>query len=793
MTDIEKCYLSAKKIRRDGMIEFKGFTVKANSALNKGADKAMEIGHTYIGSEHILYGLLCEENSAAYAALGKYGISGADVLHKIELAAGKGVATRLTSADITPRGRKILESALCDSRSEGGSFVGTEHILLAVLRDENCCGAMMLKELGADIRQITRDCAAAPHNGGIANAPDKEYRSTVLDRYGTDLTRLAREGKLDPVIARDREINEAVRILMCRRKNNPCLIGESGVGKTAIAEGIAILAASGGVPEELANVRIFSLDMASVVAGAKYRGDFEERIKAITDEVKSSGNIILFIDEIHTIAGAGAAEGAIDAANILKPVLARGEIRVIGATTSDEYRRYIEKDAALARRFRPVYTEEPDESSAVAILKGIRPKYERHHGVTLSDEALEAAVRLSVRYIENRKLPDKAIDLIDESCAAARFGANVGKIDGADRIKRRMDELAAEIRDRERAAAAQYEEIMSERVRVPEKPVITAENIAAVLARTTGISASEVLKDDAGRVMKLEETLKREIIGQDAAVRAVAAAVRRGRSGLARHDRPIGSFIFAGPTGVGKTGLSKALSRAIFGKDDALIRFDMSEYMEKHSVSGLIGSPSGYVGYEDGGRLVEAVKRRPYSVLLFDEIEKAHPDVLDLLLQVLDDGHLTAADGTRVSLKNCIIIMTTNVGARASEEKKPTVGFISGENEKYDDIIKAELMKAFRPEFVNRVDEIAVFSRLSEEAAVLICRKMISELSERAAEAGISLTVTDAAVKKLAKLGYNEKFGAREMYRTVVKHIEDPLVEKLLSGEKSAVFDENDI
>ncbi len=513
-----------EKIGRDIMIEFKGFTVKANLALNKGADKAMEMGHTYIGSEHILYGLLCEERSAACAALGKYGISSEEILHKIELAAGKGIKTRLTSADITPRGRKILESALCDPGNDCGGLAGTGHILLAVLRNERCCGAMMLKELGADIRQITRDCAAAPHNGGIANAPDKEYRSTVLDRFGTDLTQLARDGKLDPVIARDREINETVRILMCRRKNNPCIIGESGVGKTAIAEGIALLAASGRLPEEFANVRIFSLDMASVVAGAKYRGDFEERIKSITDEVKGSGNTILFIDEIHTIAGAGAAEGAIDAANILKPVLARGEIRVIGATTADEYRRYIEKDAALARRFRPVYTDEPDEISAAAILKGIRPRYEEHHGVTLSDEAIEAAVKLSVRYMEDRKLPDKAIDLIDESCAAVRLGENDSESGRALQIKHRIDELAAEkekavimqdfelaaeIRDREKAVTAEYEEILSEQKSGIGRPVITANDIAESLERITGIPAAEVLKDDADRVMRLEETLKK--------------------------------------------------------------------------------------------------------------------------------------------------------------------------------------------------------------------------------------------------------------------------------------------
>ncbi len=790
------------------MIEFRGFTEKANSALNKAVDAAMGMGHTYVGSEHILYGLLCEEDSAAYAALGKYGITGKDIMNKMEAMIGRGMTTRLTAADITPRSRKILDNAYRESRSSGKSFAGTEHILMSVIGDEKCSGAVFLKELGADTKQIVRECGNAPHNGGIATAPDREYRTTVLERFGRDLTALAREGKLDPVIARDSEIASAVRILLRRRRNNPCLIGESGVGKTAIAEGIAQLAAGGNCPDQLRNARIFSLDLSAMVAGAKYRGDFEERIRSVIEEVRNSPDTILFIDEIHTIVGAGAAEGAIDAANILKPVLARGEIRVIGATTSDEYRRYIEKDAALSRRFRPVLIEEPDESSAIDILKGIREKYEEHHGVILTDEAIEAAVKLSVRYIEDRRLPDKAIDLIDESCSTARLRTNSGD-NGTDELRKRIKklseekenavlsqdfELAAEIRDKERSLCGQYEELLTEEKNI-QPYRITAKEIAEAAASVTGITPSEITKSDSERILHLEDELKRCIIGQDVAVHAAAAAIKRRAAGIARHDRPMGSFIFAGPTGVGKTELSKALSRALFGKEDALIRFDMSEFMEKHSISGLIGAPAGYVGYEDGGRLIEAVKRHPYRVLLFDEIEKAHPDVLDLLLQMLDEGHITSADGVKVSVKNCVIIMTTNIGAKCLTEHTSPLGFAAGAQIAVPETVRAELKKALRPEFLNRVDEIAVFSPLGIAETEQICRIMLEDLKKRTAECGVELEVTDAAVSELSRLGHSEQYGARNLYRTIVRCVEDRIAEKMLNDPtlSSMIFDEADI
>lgn len=788
------------------MIEFKGFTEKANSALNKAVDAAMEMGHTYVGSEHILYGLLLEEDSAACAALIKYGISGKDIMRKMELTIGRGVATRLTTADITPRSRKILENAYRDSRSAGRSFVGTEHILVSVIGDENCCGAVFLRELGADTRQIVRECGTAPHNGGIERAPDKEYRNTVLDRFGKDLTASAKAGRIDPVIGRDEEIGSVIKILLRRRRNAPCLIGEAGVGKSAVAEGLALRIAEGDVPEELRNSRIYSVDLSAMVAGAKYRGDFEERIKAVIDEARSDPDIILFIDEIHSIVGAGAAEGAIDAANILKPVLARGEIRVIGATTSDEYRRYIEKDPALARRFRAVCIEEPSPEQTLGILRGLRPTYEEHHKVTLTDEALEAAVRLSVRYMEDRRLPDKAIDLVDEGCVASK--TRHGSPDNAGgSLRRRLEslsaekeaavmkqdfELAAEIRDREKTLSAEYESLTADDRRTVS---VTAQDIAEAAAALTGIPLKELSRSDADRLLGLEDELARSVIGQEDAVRAVAAAIRRGRAGISRADRPVGSFLFAGPTGVGKTELSKALSRTMFGKDDALIRFDMSEYMEKHSVSGLIGAPAGYVGYEDGGRLIEAVKRRPYRVLLFDEIEKAHPDVLNILLQALDEGHITSADGVKVSLKNCVIIMTTNVGAKHITGNTSPLGFGAERSDTAADTVRNELTGAFRPEFLNRIDEIAVFSKLSQENIVTIARNMLTELTERAAAAGVELTVTDAAVRKLAELGYSEKYGARSLYRTIINKVETPLADALLRDPNLAemTFDEADV
>ena len=786
------------------MIEFRGFTEKANTALNKAVDAAMDMGHSYIGSEHILYGLLCVGDSAACAALGKYGVTDRDIMRKMELTIGRGAATHLTTADITPRSKRILENAFRDSRSSGSTCAGTEHILVSVIGDESCCGSVFLRELGADTRSIARECGTAPRNGAVDRAPDREYRSTVLDRFGRDLTAAARAGALDPVICREEETAALTKILLRRRRNDPCLIGEAGVGKSAVVEGLALNIASGAAPDELRNCRIYSIDLPALVAGAKYRGDFEERIKSVIDEARGDPDIILFIDEIHSIVGAGAAEGAIDAANILKPALARGEIRVIGATTADEYRKYIGKDPALARRFRSVYIEEPSPENTVKIIQGLRERYEEHHRVTLTDEAIEAAVKLSVRYIEDRRLPDKAIDLIDESCAASRLGsADNEEADIRRRLERLSEEkenavmkqdfeLAAEIRDREKSLAAYCEGI------IPSdgyRRRITAVDIAAGAACITGIPVTEMSRTDAERLSGLADELSRAVIGQEAAVHAVVSALKRGRTGLARHDRPLGSFLFAGPTGVGKTELSKALTRALFCRENALIRFDMSEYMEKHSVSGLIGAPAGYIGYEDGGRLVEAVKRHPYSVLLFDEIEKAHPDVLNILLQALDEGHITSADGVRVSLKSCIIIMTTNAGAEKLAGSGTKLGFISPEPDRACEAAKAEIEKAFRPEFLNRIDEIAVFSPLTPEITGKIARNMLAELTERAAAAGVKLTVTDAAADRLAALGYSEKYGARSLYRTIAKKIEDPLADALLKDPelREMAFDENDV
>ena len=793
------------------MIEFKGFTEKANSALNKAMEAAMALGHTYVGSEHILYGLLSEESGVACLALKKYGIKREDVLAKMELIIGRGVATRLTAGDFTPRSKRILETALSGARAGKQSYVGTEHILCAILRDEGCYGARFLKELGVNAQQLCRDCGGdnAVSDFGAEPAGKNRKNLPILEKYGKNLTALAAQGKIDPVISREGEIADAIRILLRRRKNNPCMVGESGVGKTAIAEGIAIKIAEGAVPEGLKSKRLYSLDITAVIAGAKYRGDFEERIKSIIEEVSNHGNVILFIDEIHSIVGAGAAEGAIDAANILKPVLARGEIQVIGATTYDEYRKYIEKDGALARRFQPIKIEEPTEEAAINILLGLKQKYEAYHGVKISDEAVAAAVKLSVRYLEGRKLPDKAIDLMDEACAGVRI-REFRRPPQLSQLEERLASLArekeaavasqeferaAEIRNSERKLSTEYE-ILKTRAESNGGgyKTVTAEDIAQAASKESGIPVSEVTRSEAQRVLSLEQELSRRVIGQEAAVRAVSAAIRRGRSGISRRNRPLGSFIFAGPTGVGKTELSKALSAALFGDENALIRFDMSEYMEKHSVSGLIGATAGYVGYEDGGRLIEAVKKKPYSVILFDEIEKAHPDVLNILLQLLDDGHITSADGRKVSAKNCIIIMTTNVGARHITEKSGSLGFISGEKgEMIEETVKKELKNTFRPEFLNRADEIVVFGKLSERDIEKVCRNMLAELTERVSERGYTLEVTEEAVKRLAEKGYSEKFGARNLYRTIVSLVENPVAEEILRGGESRkiIFDES--
>ncbi len=782
------------------MIEFKGFTEKSNIALRKAIELAMSMGHTYIGSEHILYGLAAEKSGAAYLLLSGYKVDSESIKGKIELIIGRGVTTKLTAQDLTPRSKRILETALEKARADNRALAGTEYILAAVLSDESCYGCLFLKEKGINTEQLYREC-----RGDIKkfNPPrlDKE-KLNALRKYGRDLTEMAAEGKLDPVYCREKEIDEAVSVLLRRRKNNPCFVGDSGVGKTAVAEGVAMRIATGQVPESLKNCRVYTLDIPSLIAGAKYRGDFEERLKSVVSEVTAVGNVVLFIDEIHTLVGAGAAEGAIDAANILKPPLSRGDIQVMGATTTDEYRRYIEKDSALERRFQPIAVEEPDENGAMEILKGLRCRYEDYHKVKITDEALKAAVRLSVRYIEGRRLPDKAIDLIDQACAMVKIRAYESTPDLADTSKRLRElrqekENAVLLQDFERAMKLRAEEkgleVRLEVLKGDEETggVVTEEEVAEVTCLQSKIPLSHIKGDEEDLILGLEKQLKKRIIGQDEAVKVVCSALKRSRAGICRKNRPLGAFLFAGPTGVGKTELSKALAESVFGDKNGLIRFDMSEYMEKHSVSALIGAPAGYVGYEDGGRLIEAVRKKPYSVLLFDEIEKAHPDILNLLLQVLDEGHITSADGRRVNMQNTIIIMTTNAGAEAIKSR--ALGF--GEEGRAVQKQEKELERVFRPEFLNRVDEIVYFSHLSKENILTICRNMVEELRERVTERGYELEISPEAVESLAQQGYSEKYGARNLYRCIVRLVENPLSEEILIGgtEKRIVFDEERI
>ncbi len=785
------------------MTEFKGFTEKSNLALQKALEIAMSLGHTYVGSEHILYGIAAEKSGAAYLLLSGYKVEAENIKGKIELIIGKGVSTKLSIRDFTPRSKHILETALEKARADNRALAGTEYILAAILLDESSYGCLFLKEMGINTDRLYRECRG---KGEVRKFDppriDKQEKLNALKKYGRDLTAMAEEGRLDPVFCREAEISEAIRVLLRRRKNNPCFIGESGVGKTAVAEGVAMRIACGEVPDSLKNHRIYTLDIPSMIAGAKYRGDFEERLKSVVSEVNGAGNIILFIDEIHTLVGAGAAEGAIDAANILKPPLSRGDIQVIGATTTDEYRRYIEKDAALERRFQPIAVEEPDENGAMEILRGLKNKYEDYHDVIISDKALKAAVRLSVRYIEGRKLPDKAIDLIDQACAMVKIQEYENIPDLSD-VNRRLRVLSEEkekavlSEDFEKAARLRAEEKgLESRAELlkkregEEKRIVKEEDIAKVTALQSKIPLSHITGDEGKIIMGLEEQLKSRIIGQDRAIGLVCGALKRSRAGISRKNRPLGAFLFAGPTGVGKTELSKALSELLFGDKNALIRFDMSEYMEKHSVSALIGAPAGYVGYEDGGRLIEAVRKKPYSVVLFDEIEKAHPDILNLLLQVLDEGHITSADGRRVNMQNTIIIMTTNAGAEALKSR--TLGF--GEETGTAPKQEKELERVFRPEFLNRIDEIIHFEPLSKENILSICRNMLDDLKERVTERGYELEISDKAAEILAEEGYSEKYGARNLGRSIVRLVENPLSEEILGGaEKRIVFDEERI
>ena len=792
------------------MIEFSGFTEKANNALNIALRTAMDLGHTYVGSEHILCGLIGEERGAAWLALNKQGVTSEKVRKKIEQTIGCGVPTKLTLADFTPRSKRILESSLTEARSMNHSSVGTEHILKAVLKDADCYGTLILKELGANLNQLNRDCGTPAESKFRQEDSIRQIdKKSGLFRYGRDLTDMARKGLVDPVLCRDKEIEREIEVLLRRRKNNPCLIGESGVGKTAVVEGLAIKIAAGEVPEEMSRKHIFMLDLTSMLAGAKYRGDFEERIKTVLDEVKADGDIILFIDEIHSIIGAGAAEGAIDAANILKPTLARGEIQLIGATTIEEYRRFIEKDSALERRFQPITVDEPSEQATLDILFGLRGKYEKHHGVAISDEAINAAVKLSQRYITDRYLPDKAIDLIDETASRVRIKAFAPslQIEDAEKTLRQINsqktaaiiarnfEYAAKLRNKEK----QLNELISQYRQSAAGNVtgeVNAEDIAKTASEWTGIPLSRMSADESGKLINLERELGEKVIGQDEAVRAVARAVRRGRAGLKNPQRPIGSFIFLGPTGVGKTELCKVLAKNIFGSEEMLIRFDMSEYMEKHSAAKLIGAPPGYVGYEDGGQLTEKIKRKPYCVVLFDEIEKAHSDVFNILLQVLEDGFLTESSGRRVSFRNAVIIMTSNVGARFITEKKSALGFGSGSgNGDVNEKIMSSLKETFKPEFLNRVDETVVFRKLTKDNIKSICRNMLNELAERAERSGIALEFTEAAVERLSESGFDDAYGARPLRRAITENVEDMLSEEMLNGKlsegDSAVIDYN--
>lgn len=788
---------------------FNGFTTKANEALNQAISSAENLGHTYVGSEHLLLGLLKIGGGFAAALLNKSGITAEGVEELIRAQIGCGTPTKLSPDYFTPRAKRAVENAMASCANNGKKYVGTEHLLLGILSDGDNYAIRFLSELGADAAALTRETLKASGIDGYSGESKpqtyqkpQDDKVPTLSKYGRELTAEAKKGKLDPVIGREKEIERVIQILCRRTKNNPCLIGEPGVGKTAIAEGLAQKIADGDVPEILENKRVFALDLTGMVAGTKYRGDFEERIKTAIDEVINAGNIILFIDEVHTIVGAGSAEGSTDAANILKPSLARGEFQLIGATTISEYRKNIEKDPALERRFQPVNVSEPTEEDTVLILKGLKDKYEAHHKVKITDGAIEAAVKLSSRYISDRFLPDKAIDLIDEASSRVRLNVCAAppelkaleeKIANAEAEKNEAVnsqefEHAAALRDNEKKLKEEYREL-KEKWRDKSGRIngeVTAENIAETVSSWTGIPVSQLTREESERLLHLEDELHASVIGQDEAVTAVSRAIRRGRVGLKDPKRPIGSFIFCGPTGVGKTELCKALAKAMFGSENMMIRLDMSEYMEKHTVSRLVGSPPGYVGFEEGGQLTEKVRRNPYSVVLFDEIEKAHPDVFNVLLQILEDGILTDSQGRRVDFKNTVIIMTSNVGARLITEKRVAFGFTESggdsENKNIKELVTGELKNTFRPEFLNRVDDIIVFSKLDRGQIAQIAVKLLNELAGRLAALGITLKWDDSAVYTLADKGFDPIYGARPLRREIQNSIEDGLSEKILDS-----------
>ena len=781
------------------MYEFKGFTQKANTALNIAIKSASEMGQTYIGTEHLLLGLVKEGSGVAAAALTQAGLDADALENKIKEASGTAMPVSLTPNDLTPRSKRVMQNAVMIASHLGKNYVGTEHLLLSILQETDSYAYSFLTELGVNMNSITDISEEIEGNDNPSN-PNSDTKN--LDKFGRDLTEAAKKGEIDPVIGREDEIERVIQILSRRTKNNPVLIGEPGVGKTAVAEGLALKIVEGQVPEILRDKRIVTLDLTGMVAGSKYRGDFEDRIKNAIDEVKKSKNVILFIDELHTIVGAGAAEGSADAANILKPSLARGDFQVIGATTISEYRKYIEKDAALERRFQPVNIGEPSEDEAVQILEGLRDRYEAHHKVKISDEAIKAAVNLSSRYIADRFLPDKAIDLIDEAASKVRLQSltapdslkeleeKIKKLDSekSSAVDEQEFERAAKIRDEQKALQTQLDE---EKQKWQESQnsasgEVTPENIAQIVSQWTGIPVVQLTEEESDRLLRMESILHDRVVGQDEAVKAVARAIRRGRVGLKDPNRPIGSFIFLGPTGVGKTELCKALAEAMFGDENAMIRLDMSEFMEKHTVSKLIGSPPGYVGFDEGSHFTEQVRRKPYSVILFDEIEKAHPDVFNTLLQILDDGRLTDSQGRTVDFKNTIIIMTSNVGARLITDRQQSLGFKgeSDDDKKEDirDIVMGELKNTFRPEFLNRIDDIIVFSKLSEGEIKEIASKMLENLKKRIKALDIDVSFTDEAISAIADAGFDETYGARPLRRAITSKIEDAISEKILDG-----------
>ncbi len=795
---------------------FERFTEKAIKVIMLAQEEARRLGHNFVGTEQVLLGLIGEGTGVAAKTLKTMGVTLKDARTEVEKIIGRGSGFVAVEIPFTPRAKRVLELSWDEARQLGHNYIGTEHLLLGLIREGEGVAARVLENLGVDLNKVRSSVVkmlgeskpqAATAGAGVSSSGSSKAKTPSLDEFGTDLTLAAHEQRLDPVVGREKEIERVIQILARRTKNNPVLLGEPGVGKTAVAEGLALRIANCEVPDILDGKKVIQLDMGLLVAGTKYRGEFEERLKKIMDEIRQAGNVILVIDEMHTLIGAGAAEGAIDAANILKPALSRGEIQVIGATTMDEYRKYVEKDPALERRFQPIIIDEPSIDESIEILRGLKPKYEEHHRLLISDASIIAAVTLSAKYITDRFLPDKAIDIIDEASSKVRLNVSSLPPEGKelekelkavvkekeDAIRNQEFEHASDLRDKEADLKEKIREMVQEyrEEHDANKPTVTPEQVAEVVSTMTGIPTTKITEGEGERLMKLEDTLHDRVIGQDQAVVAISKAIRRARVGLKSPNRPIGSFIFSGPTGVGKTELAKALAEAVFGSEDNMVRVDMSEFMEKHSTSKLIGSPPGYVGYDDGGHMSEIIRKKPYSVVLFDEIEKAHPDVFNIMLQILDDGRLTDAKGRHVNFKNTIIIMTSNVGASMITTTSK-LGFSTAADESKDkyehlkDTVMEEMKKAFKPEFLNRIDDIIVFAHLSKPEIRQIVDLLLKDLFKRLKEQDLTVEVSDEVKDALADEGYSEAYGARPLRRVIQKKIEDVLAEEILSGQYKA-------